>query len=593
LQVVARMKPDVSFEAARSEMAAIGDRLSREVEDDRGWTATAIPLARQMTGDVRTSLLVLLAAVGLLLLIAVANVATLTLSMMRRRSRELAIRRVLGATDERLFRQVLTQGVLLGLIGSAAGLIVVQPVTRLLVALLPPDAPRLGAIQVDGRVLAITSAIAIVAAIVSALVSAARGRPARQQAMEPQPLFSQDAGDGRVAARASGLTLVTSEIAIAFALAVMAMLMARSFAELRAVDLGFTAGRVLVAKVAVTDDRYASPDSRRLFFQTLLTRVRALPGVESAGLTSLRPFGGLSTGTTVRNAQPRDASESKDVAADIRWVDSDLFRTLRVPLLRGNGFDPHTPASGPRRVVISETLARAAWPGSNPIGHQLQIVLNNTFNAEIVGVVGNLHSWDTRTPPRAVAYLLDTQFPDTSRDLVVRVDGDRDPEAIVPSLRAAVAAIDPTVPLYQVASLSSVIDRSLAPDRFTTFLLSAFAALALLLGGVGVFGVFSGEIAGRRKEMAIRMALGARASTILSMLLRQSLARVSIGLAAGALLAAILARAMASLLFGVGSTDAASFLISGVIVCILAALATVIPTVQLLRSSPLRRLHGD
>ncbi len=601
LLVVARLKPGVAFEAARAEMAAIADRLSREVEADRGWTATAVPLARQLTGDVRTSLLILLAAVGLLLLIAITNVATLTLSMMRRRTRELAIRRALGATDQRLFRQVLTQGLLLGVLGAAAGLVVAQPATRLLVALLPPDAPRLSAIQVDGRVLAITSAIAMLAAIVSALVSAARGRPnagigvgvdgARHLPHVPHlPLFSPDAGDGRVAARAGGLALVTAEIAIAFALAVMAMLMARSFAGLRAVDLGFTADRVLAARVSVTSDRYPSKDSQRLFFDTLLTRVRALPGVDSAGLISLRPFGGSATNTNVRNAQPNNANESKLVAADIRWVDAELFRTLRMPL-RGTGFDSHAPASGRPRVVISESLARQAFPGGNPLGRGLFINLDNEFVAEVVGVVGDAHLFDARAAARPAAYLWNEQFPDVQRDLIVRVNGD--PQAIVPALRALVASMDPAVPMYKIAALPGAIDEALATDRFSAFLLSMFATLALLLGGVGVFGVFAGEVAGRRKEIAIRLALGAHASTILAMVLRQSLARISMGIAGGTLLALGLARAMESMLFGVASTDAASFLTSTAVVCGLALLATVIPTLQVLRSSPLGPLHND
>ncbi len=589
LLVVARLKPDATFEAARAEMGAIGDQLAREVEDDRGWTATADPLARSIIGDVRTSLLILLAAVSLLLLIAITNVATLTLSMMRRRTRELAIRRALGATDQRLLRQVLTQGVLLGLLGAAAGLIVVQPATRLLVALLPPDAPRLSAIQVDGRVLAITSGIAILAAIISAIISAARGRPHADADRQP-PLFSPDAGDGRVAARAGGLALVTAEIAIAFALAVMAMLMARSFAGLRAVDLGFTADRVLAARVSVTPDRYPSKDSQRLFFDTLLTRVRALPGVESAGLTSLRPFGGSATNTNVRNAQPGDANESKLVAADIRWVDAELFRTLRMPL-RGAGFDPHASVSGRPRVVISESLARQAFPGGIALGRGLFINLNSDFVAEVVGVVGDAHLFDSRAAARPAAYLWNDQFPDIQRDLIVRTDGD--PQAIVPALRALVASMDPGVPVYKIASLPGMIDEALATDRFSTFLLSMFAALALLLGGVGVFGVFSGEVAARRKEIAIRMALGARASTIMSMVLRQSIARASIGMAIGIALALILAQAMQSLLFGVGSTDAASFLISAAVVSSLALLATLVPTLQVLRSSPLGPLHDN
>jgi putative ABC transport system permease protein len=586
LLVIARLKPDVPLDFAQSDMTAAGDRLAREVDSDRGWTATVMPLVQQITGDVRTALLILLAAVGLLLLIATANVATLMLSLVRRRGRELAIRRALGATDDRLFRQVFSQSLLLGLLGSAAGLLTMRPAVSLLVWLLPPDAPRLTAIQVDGRVLAITSAVAILAAIVSGTIAAVRGR--RSAGL---PLFSPGAGDGRVAARAGGLALVTAEMAIALALGVMAMLMARSFAGLRAVDVGFSAERVLAARVALTSDRYRDAGSQRLFFETLVARVRGLPGVESAGVISMRPFGGLSTATEVRDARPgRTPGAEAAIVADIRFADAGAFRTLRIPVLRG-GLFPTTDSTAPPRVVISDSLARSVWPGQDAVGQQLHLALYGEIDAEVVGVVGDLHLMDPRTPVKPVAYLSAARFPSDTRDLIVRVGGD--PQAIVPSLRTLLASIDPDVPLYQAISLPGLIDASLASDRFTTVLLSAFAALALLLGGVGVFGVFSGEVASRRKEIAIRMALGAGTLAIVTMVLRQALVRASLGVAGGAVLALWLARSMRSLLFGVESTDPASFVATAAIVCGLALLATLIPTMQVLRSAPLGSLRTD
>ena len=327
LLVVARLRPDVTLDRARAEMAAIAERRSREIPANEGWQATVTPLAQQITGDVRTPLVVLLCAAGLLLLMAVTNVATLTLSLTRRRAHELAMRRAIGATDGRLFRQLFTQSALLGALGGGAGLLTAVPGVGLLVALLPPDVPRVDAIRVDAPVLLAASVIAVAATIAFGSVAAIRGRRAA--------VFTGSAGDHRASARAGGGTLVVVEVALALALSLMALLMVRSFVALRAVDLGFTSDGVTIARVALSGDRYRSPVSQRAFFAALLDRVRALPGVESAGVISARPFGGLGPATIVSDPRKPPPRDGLAPVTDVRFADAGFFHALEMAPTRG------------------------------------------------------------------------------------------------------------------------------------------------------------------------------------------------------------------------------------------------------------------
>jgi putative ABC transport system permease protein len=584
LLVVARLAPGASLVQARAETTILADRLAREIPGNAGWAISVIPLAAQITGEARPTLIVLLGAVGLLLLIAVTNVATLTLSLMRRRARELATRRSLGATDQRLFRQLLIQSTLVGLLGTGVGLLAVWPSVRVLVAFAPPEIPRLASIRVDMPVLVVTALVALLATLVFGTITAARATSKMTVA-----LATPQSGDSRTSARTGGAVLVVAEICIALALGVMAMLMVRSFVSLRAVDLGFTADRVLATRVAIAGPDIASPERLRAFFDTFLERIRGLPDVESAGFISTRPFGGLGPATEVSDPRQPAAAATGSTVADVRYTDAGLFRTLRVPVDRGALFDASDATAARPQVVISESLAHTLWPGQNAVGHPIRMDLFDGIEGDVIGVVGDVHLMDTRTAPRPAAFLSDARFPSETRDLVVRVKAD--PSSVVPSLRRVLASLAPDAPLYQIVPVPQMIAASLAADRFTTFVLSLFAAIALVLGGVGVFGVISGEVASRRKEIGIRMALGATASAVVAMMLRQSFVRAAAGVLAGGLLALSLAHAMASLLFGVGPADPVSFGTSATVVFGLAAIATLIPAIHALRTSPLVALR--
>ena len=585
LLVVARLAPGATLDAARAEMTAITERRAREIPANLEWRATVTPLAQQITGSVRTPLLVLLCAVVLLLVMAVVNVATLMLSLTRRRAHELAMRRALGATDDRLFRQLFTQSLLVGALGGAAGLAVAVPGVRALAARLPADLPRVDAIRVDAPVLLASLAIALAATVAFGSAAALRGRRAGAAG------GSNDAISGaRASARTGGGALVTIEVALGLALSLMALLMVRSFVALRAVDLGFSTDGVVVARLALPGARYPSPDSQRALFATLLGRVRALPGVESAGIVSSRPFGGLGPATTVRDARTTPAPGVLPPVTDVRFADDGFFRTLRMAATRGAVFDGDN-LTGLPQAVINESLANAIWPGQDPVGRDLAIEINGGTTAAVVGVVADHHLMDVRTPVRPAAYLSALRYMDAQRDLIVRASVP--PDVLVTSLRAAVFGLERSLPLYQVATMGQLVERSLASDRFTTALLGAFAMVALLLAAVGIFGVFSADVAHRRREIGVRIALGAGSWRVVGLVLRRALTRAAAGVGAGAVVALLLARSMASLLFCVRPTDPASLAAVAVLLLGVATVATLIPALRALRASPLDVLRAE
>ncbi len=524
----------------------------------------------------------LLGAVGLLLLMAVANVATLTLSGMTRRAQELAVRRAIGATDRRLFRQLFTQHALLGVLGAIAGTAAAVPGVQLLVALLPPDVPRPGAVAVDTPVLLLSSAIAMSATLLFGSLAAFRGRRTGAVAN-----LAGDARSGRTATQAGSGVLVVAEIALACALGIMALLTIRSFAELSAVDLGFAPRGVVVGRVALPGT-YATPESQLLFYERLVDRVRALPGVKAAGIVSTRPFNGMGPATTVRDATRAPDPNGQDPVADVRLAGDSALDALGVSLERGTDFGAGD-NTGPARALISATLAHTLWPGRDPLGRTLAVAMYGGLTVTVAGVVHDVRLFDARTPPRPLVYLPAGRFPDSVRDLAVRVDGD--PAAIVASLRATVASMDPSLPLYAVTELSTLVDRSNARDRLTMWLLGGFAVVALLLACVGVFGVLAGDIAARRKEIGVRLALGARESAIVLLLLGRSARRVIAGLATGGAIALLAGRGMRSVLFGVAAADPFSFAVVGLLVAGLATGATLIPAWRALRQAPLATLR--
>jgi predicted permease len=568
LHVIARRAPGVTVEAATADLARVGAQLAGEIESNRGWSTNVVALDEQMTGDVRRPLIVVFAAVLVLLLMSVVNVANLVTSFARRRAHELTVRRALGASRARLIRQQLTQSLLLGLLGAGVGVAVTLAAGPALVAFVPDDVPRLDVVKIDGSVLAFGTIVALATTVLFGVISAIRSLSA-----------TASTTTARVSARLGGSRLVAAEIALGLVLSAMAALMVRSLINLRSVDLGFQATSVVAGRVSLPSDRYRDAERQGAFFDALLSAVRAVPGVTSASIATTRPFACCAPATVAVDAIRRD--ENAAGTTDVRFVDESYFATLRVPVIAGGVFAANELRDGPPRAVVTRSLARALWGSENPIGKRVSMKLFGTTTAEVIGVVADVHLADARTAVRPALFLSTARYPSSERDIIVR--GSADAPATLAAVREALASLDASLPLYRATSLETAVDTTLARDRFTALLLSAFAVLALLLAAVGVYGVFSSDVTQRRREIGIRLALGADRASVLVLVLRRALVPTAIGLIIGTGAALTLARTMSAMVFGIATTDAVSFVGVGLVLAAVALLATLIPAIRAAR----------
>jgi putative ABC transport system permease protein len=586
LLVVGRLRDDVTLEAARRDMAAVAERLAREDEDTEGWTTSVVRLADQITGDVRRPLLVLMGAVALLLLMAVTNAGSLMLGFMRRREQELAVRQAIGASTGRVFRQVLTHAFVLSAIGCTVGLVAAMGGTRLLLSLMPPELPRTSSIRIGGTVMAFASSVGVLATTGFGIMAAVRGLSG-----DVRSLAGAHGPAGRASARSSSGALVIAEIAFGVVLTVLAGLMIRSFVNLRAVPLGFDARSVVTGRVSLPAKSYDTPDRQRALFDAWGERVRTLPGVKAVSFATARPFACCAPATTVSLPDAPFSPGGESLTADVRYVDSSFFAALRIPVVVGSGFASREVTSGQAQVLVNRVLARALWTGANPVGGQLRVEMFGGLTARVLGVVGDVHLADSRTPPRATVYLATDRYPSTVRDIIVRTDGQ--PDALIAALRSTLRSVDPTLPLYQVTTLADAVDRSMSRDRFTTMLLSVFAVVSLLLAAVGIYGVFAAEVTARHKEIGVRLALGAQERGVLALLLRRALTLACAGAGVGVTAGLVLSRAMSALLFDVPTSDPASFLAVAALLLAVAMTATLVPALRAARISPLEAIRAD
>ena len=584
LHVIARRRSDVSLEQARADLAGVYDQLTREIEADKGWSISVVPLAEQIVGDVRKPLVVIFAAVLLLLAMSVVNVANLMVTFTRRRQHELAVRRAIGATWSRLLRQQLVLSGTLGAFGTIVGLAVAIVATRLLVVLMPPDVPRLDGVHVDGSVLAFASVIACVSTLLFGSVAAIRGFARGPDALDLTSVT-------RATPRLAGAKLVAAEVAIGLALSVSAALMIRSLINLRAVKLGFQTESTVAGRVSLPGAKYESVEQQRAFFDALLARVRAMSGVASASIATTRPFACCAPATVASDALQSGNSVATNPTTDVRYVDGAYFSTLRIGVVAGSVFAPAEARTGPPRAVVSRSLARALWGAENAVGRRVSIKLFGTTVAEVIGVVDDVHLADARTPPRPAVFLSTDRFPSSERDVIVRGNGDAN--GLLAALRESVASIDATIPLYRATSLDRAVAITMAQDRVTTALLAAFAALALLLAAVGVYGVLSGDVTRRRKEIGIRLALGASGAAVTRMVLRRAMTPAVGGVVIGIGLALVLARSMSALVFGIGAYDVATFLVVTAALLVVATSASLVPAFRATRVSPLEAIRTD
>jgi putative ABC transport system permease protein len=576
LRVIGRLKPDVAIARADAEMKTICANLSRLYPDsNKVWSSRVTALLDRIAGDLRPTLRLLTIAVGFVLLIACANVAHLLLARAAARQREIAVRCSLGASVGRVLRQLLTESVLLSLLGGALGVLLAWLGLNALLALHPVNVPRLDEVRLDGRVLAFTAAISILTGVLFGLLPALRA--SRPRLAEVLNEGGRGGGEGRAQRRFHNV-LVVVEVAITVVLLAGAGLMIRSFQRLANVNPGFDPGHMLTAQVALPrSDADDESDAQRIlaFFGPLLDRLQALPGVQSAGLTSELPLSGQDNDTyfTIEGRLPVAPSERPD--ANIRAVSPTYFQTMGMPILMGRSFTPNDNKRGANVVIVSQSMARQFFPKQNPVGQHLNIDLGQPFRCEIVGVVGDVLHRSLAAGGEPTNYIPFAQSPRQSGNIVMR--GRADPLALANALKRQVRTLNGDVPVFEIRAMGDLISDSMGQPRFRTLLLVVFATVALILAAAGIYGVMSYSVTLRTHELGIRVALGAGRKELTRLVVGHGMLLALAGVALGLAAAAGLARLVANMLFEVRPTDSVSFTAVPLILGAVAYLANYIP----------------
>jgi putative ABC transport system permease protein len=585
-KVFARIKPGVTLDQAQADLNVVGANLAALYPaDNKGKGITAVPLAQQVTKDVRTALTALLAGVGLLLLIACANVANLLLSRAAARQKEMAVRLALGASRRRLGQQLLTESLLLSLLGGAAGLLLATAAVQILSGRLPADLPRLSALAIDLRVLAFTALISVATGVLFGLAPLFQTR--RENANETLKQTARLAG---IQSRVRN-GLVVAQIAVAMVLLSGAALTAKSFWNLLQVSPGFRTEHVLTARVSMPGSRY--PDVPRVsrFQMELLQRVRNMPGIQSAGLTAYLPLSGADNGWAffIEGRPPLPVGVYN--MAKYRPVSPGYFETIGIPILRGRGFTDADGENAPLVVVISESMARIYWGDVNPVGKRLRF--GGPGMRTIVGIVGDVRHESLEGKGKAELYVPLTQIPNTERRPTIVIRTAIEPAAVMADLRKTVSAIDSALPLEQVESMEQLVSASVGQPRFRTVLLGAFSFLAVVIASVGIYGVMNYLVSQRIREFGIRVAIGATGGDVLRLVLRQAAVLIAVGLVLGLVGSALFARLITGLLYGVSPLDPLTFVMVSLLLSTVALLASYIPAHRATRVDPLTALRYE
>jgi putative ABC transport system permease protein len=608
LHVTARLKPGVNFAQASSDMDRFAAQLQREYPDnygtgDKGWGMFLVPVKEQLVGKLRPALFILLGAVAFVLLIACVNVANLLLSRASARERELAVRAALGAKRSRLVRQLLTESLLLALAGGALGLVLAFWGVSALRALVPHNVPRMDEVQVNPMVLAFTFGISLLTGLVFGLA------PAWQVSRANLQDALREGGRGGSAAAGSRRlrgVLVVSELAIAVLLLVGAGLLIRSFRHLLDVSPGFQTQHLLTMEIALPEQAYAAGAPVQSFYKQLIDRILAIPGVQSAGAVNLMPLSeAYSSGTVVfedtsiPNA-PRAAhfGNLPFMEIDKRTATPGYFQAMQIPLLRGRMFTDGDGPEAPFVAVVDADFAHRFWPTGDAVGKRIAVdSIPNSIPPQrrwrtIVGVVGHVKHYGLDVQGREQAYFPRAQK-DDAHEMYLAVRTTLDPASVTSAIRQQVAALDKNLPIYNIATMDQLVSNSVAQPRLNLSLLVAFAALALILSAVGVYGVMAYAVTQRTHEIGIRMALGAMPADVLRQVLAEGGRLAAFGVALGLVAALALTRLMASLLFGVKPTDPVTFaVVAAMLVCVALA-ACYIPARRATRVDPIIALRYE
>jgi putative ABC transport system permease protein len=588
LRVVGRLRDNVTLEQAQQEMNGIAAHLGQQhpqTNDEVG--AVVIPLREQLVGQVRLALYILFGAVGLVLLIACANVASLLLVRATEREREFAVRAALGASASRLLRQLLTESLLLALLGGLGGVLVAKGLIQVIVAMSPANLP-LTQIQLNPVVLFFAVAVSLITALIFGLAPAIQASRTNLQDVLRGGGRSESGGRRRQRIRR---TLVITEIALALVVLVGAGLLVRSFVALLHTDPGFTPDKGLALEVQLGT---LSAAERTVFVDQVLERVAALPGVQSVAVSSALPFhdNQVALPSPIKiSDRPAGPPGSEPIALMIKASEG-YFRALGVPLLQGRLFDQRDRGNAPLVALVNETMARRLWPAETPLGRTISFTAaGQSLTAEIIGVVGAVRPTGFDSEPRPEFYLHYAQSPASLATLFVRTGGD--PAVLLSPVKAEIRQLNRNQAFLSVYTIAQLVDKTTAQRRFNLLWLGAFAVLALILATVGLYGLISFTTAQRTKEIGVRMALGAQQSDVLKLVMREGISLALIGVTVGLLVVAAASRLMQSLLFGVSSTDPLTFASAAVLLTLVALLACYIPARRATKVDPLVALRCE
>ena len=590
LSVIGRLAPGVTVEQAAQEIRTIVSRLEAQYPDiNRGLKSSVVPLHEQAVGRVRAALVLLLGGVGFVLLMACVNVANLLLARSAARQKEIAVRAALGAGRSRLLAQMLAESLLLSLAGGVVGVAILVAGVRLLLAIAPPELPRLNEVQPDLVVLLFTAVVSVAAGIfVGTAPAVAAGRGDVHVALKDT---SRGITGGALRQRIRA-ALVVGQVALAVVLTIGAGLLLRSFVTLLNVDPGFRAENLLTMQVTLPS-RVNTPDARRAFYRELFERLESVPGVIATGGTTRLPLG--STNVTTRIiVEGRSTAQGDLPEVEFRRAVHDYFTAMGIPVIRGRVF---TEADGPASasvVVVNQTLARRLWPDEDPVGKRISLEVGPTLPSRwstVIGVVGDLRHAGLDVDPAAELYISSVQNPPSAPFLVVRTHGD--PALLAATVRAELKGLDKDLALYDMRTMAEVRSASVAERRFIMALAVAFGVLALTLAAVGVYGVMALVVTERTQEIGLRLALGAEPTRVLGLVVRQGLVLAAIGVGIGLLGALALAPTISGQLYGVTPTDPATLAGVPALLLVVALLACVIPARRAMRMDPVTALRYE